>query len=58
MTLPRDVVWWDDDALYELEERVAMRLENVRRPLTRAEEAEVRRWAEECVRRAHRQVRT
>lgn len=54
MTLPRNPLHWPDDALHDLAERVAMRVEHIRRPLTRAEQAEVDAWAVDCVRRAWR----
>ena len=52
--LPRNLRDWPDEALHELEERAAMRVEHVRRRLTAHEEADVRLWAEELVRVAWR----
>jgi hypothetical protein len=49
-TLPRSVQHWPAEALHELEERAAMRVEHFTRPLTAAEDVEVRAWAEELVR--------
>lgn len=50
MGLPRNVRDWPEEALHEVEERIAMRVQHVTRPLTRHEETVLREWAEVLVR--------
>jgi hypothetical protein len=46
--LPRNPMHWPNEARHQVEERIGM--SSGGRPLTASEEADLRTWAEECVR--------